>query len=85
MISAILAVLTIFFGLLGGTVYALNWLLWVALVVLALPATVLGIIGLIQSSIGLSRSVDPQQRRQAGIGLGTSIVGCLSIVLLFVL
>jgi|GEM_PF-6310586 len=84
-ISAILAVLTIFFGLLGGTVYALNWLLWVALVVLALPATVLGIIGLIQSSIGLSRSVDPQQRRQAGIGLGTSIVGCLSIVLLFVL
>ncbi len=84
-VSAILAVLTIFLGLLGGTVYALNWLLWVALVVLALPATVLGVIGLVQSSIGLSRSIEPEQRRQAGIGLGTSIVGCLSLVLLFVL
>jgi hypothetical protein len=79
-VAVALAVSAVIFIVVGAKIFALSWMVATGLIFLALPATIVGIIAIVFSAIGLARAVQPRDRTPASVGLVLGIISTLTYV-----
>jgi hypothetical protein len=80
-IAASFAAASLFGAFIGLSIFVMTWLLAISMLLFVPASTVIGIIGIVFSSIGLKRTTGGEARQHATIGLVLSIIGAVAFLL----
>jgi hypothetical protein len=80
-IAASFAAASLFGAFIGLSIFVMTWLLAISMLLFVPASTVIGIIGIVFSSIGLQRTTGGEARQHATIGLVLSIIGAVAFLL----